>query len=264
MKKILGSVLTLGIVATVAVFATNAYFSDEETSYDNTFEAGSLDLKVSSTCHYYQDSNGDGIAEEVGCGNYGNWTANDLTNQVFFNFTDLKPGDYGENTIDFYVDDNPSWMCADITITEQSENGVVEPEGDDTEPGELANYLEIAWWKDDGDNIFEPGETLLYNGPRTLAEWLNIKGNNTLSLTFADSLHNWTGISGPIPGGIDNTQYLGIAWCFGEMTINGYSFICDGSANMNDSQTDKVVGNITFEAVQHRNNSNFICPERQQ
>ena len=46
MKKILLSLLTVGLVATVATGATRAYFSDTETSFDNTFSAGTLDLKV--------------------------------------------------------------------------------------------------------------------------------------------------------------------------------------------------------------------------
>lgn len=46
MKKILLSVMSLGLVAAVAVFVTQAYFSDEEKSVGNTFQAGKLDLKV--------------------------------------------------------------------------------------------------------------------------------------------------------------------------------------------------------------------------
>ena len=46
MKKILMSVLTIGLVAAVAFGATQALFSDTETSFDNTFSAGTLDLTV--------------------------------------------------------------------------------------------------------------------------------------------------------------------------------------------------------------------------
>jgi len=255
MKKILLSVLTIGIVAVAAVYGTQAFFNDTEKSTGNVFQAGALDLKVSSECHYFQDG------EDVRCGDYGDWEADDLTNQVFFHFTDLKPGDYGENTIDFYVDDNPAWMCANITIDSQDENGNTEPEGIDGEPGELGKYLELAWWKDDGDNIFESGETLLYGGPKTLEAWLAITGSNSLPLTFADSVHNWTGTAGPILGGVANTQYLGVAWCFGDMTLTPSGLVCDGSEDQNDAQTDGVVGTLSFEAVQHRNNPNFLCPE---
>jgi hypothetical protein len=36
-------------------------------------------------------------------------------------------------------------------------------------------------------------------------------------------------------------------------------FDCDGSAVGNISQTDKLSGDIVFEAVQHRNNLDFLC-----
>ena len=46
MKKILMSLLTIGLVASVAFGATQALFSDTETSQDNTFSTGTLDLTV--------------------------------------------------------------------------------------------------------------------------------------------------------------------------------------------------------------------------
>ena len=45
-KRILISVGVIGVVATIVIGATTAYFSDVETSQDNTFSAGSLDLQV--------------------------------------------------------------------------------------------------------------------------------------------------------------------------------------------------------------------------
>src|SRR4030042_2973010 len=98
MKKVLLSVLSVGVVASVAVFATQAYFSDQEKSNGNTFTAGSLDLKVSNTCHLFQGTDVDSCPTNL------SWTESDLgQGKVFFNFTDLKPGDYGESTIDFKV-----------------------------------------------------------------------------------------------------------------------------------------------------------------
>jgi predicted ribosomally synthesized peptide with SipW-like signal peptide len=46
MKKILTSLVMILMVAAVATGATVAQFSDTETSYSNTFTAGTLDLKV--------------------------------------------------------------------------------------------------------------------------------------------------------------------------------------------------------------------------
>lgn len=46
MKKILMSVLVIAVVVGVVVGASGAYFSDEETSTGNTFQAGTIDLAV--------------------------------------------------------------------------------------------------------------------------------------------------------------------------------------------------------------------------
>jgi len=48
MKKILLSVVTIGVVGAIAAGATSAYFSDTETSTGNTFTAGTLDLKLAN------------------------------------------------------------------------------------------------------------------------------------------------------------------------------------------------------------------------
>jgi len=45
-KRILVSLSIIGVVAVIAIGATTAYFSDTETSQDNTFSAGTLDLQV--------------------------------------------------------------------------------------------------------------------------------------------------------------------------------------------------------------------------
>jgi len=51
-KKILISLMAIVVVAGAAVWGTTAYFSDTETSRDNTFTAGAIDLKVDNTSHY--------------------------------------------------------------------------------------------------------------------------------------------------------------------------------------------------------------------
>jgi predicted ribosomally synthesized peptide with SipW-like signal peptide len=70
MKKIIASLAMITLVATLVVGATRAIFSDTETSFDNTFAAGTLDLKV------------DGSDEPV----------------VHVTLSDMKPGDtYTQN-----------------------------------------------------------------------------------------------------------------------------------------------------------------------
>ena len=64
-----------------------------------------LDLKVSSVCQF----NG------ALCQGFGNWEEADLNcRHKFFNFPDLKPGDYGEVTIDLTVTGGDA--CGEMTI----------------------------------------------------------------------------------------------------------------------------------------------------
>ena len=65
MKKILLSILTIGLVASVAFGATRAFFSDTATSTGNTFSAGTMDFRIARPGE---------------------------TNHRIFNVSDLKPG----------------------------------------------------------------------------------------------------------------------------------------------------------------------------
>jgi len=274
MKKILLGLLVAGAVGGVAMLATNAFFSDTETSTGNTFQAGKLDLKVSSTCHYDgMVCSGESAAakvwqeESAGSSTYPQllqqpcsctWMEKDITayNNLFFNFKDIKPGDYGENTVDFKVVDNPAWMCANLHATDL---------------GNLYKYLSVVWWVDNGDNKLGAYEKVLYDGPRTIQQWFSLPGvtNNTLPLTFADSYLNWLTWPGPtppnttpIPGNV--TQYMGIGWCFGNMVLTpgtGIGFTCSGIGDQNDAQGTSVVADLSFNVEQFRNNPTFRCPE---
>ena len=86
MKKILLSLALILVFGTAAyIGGTGAFFSDTETSTNNTFTAGAIDLKIDNTSYY------------LGVANPGTtWPSQDLTNQKFFDFSDLKPSDYGE------------------------------------------------------------------------------------------------------------------------------------------------------------------------
>jgi len=256
MKKILFSIATIAVVGALGFAATNAFFTDTETSTGNTFTAGTLDLNIGSECHYYKD----GVS--VACPTGSNWTLKNklITGDKFFNFTDIKPGDYGENTITFKVLTNPAWMCANMNITQNST---------------LGKYLNLFWWIDsNGNNVYETGEKVLYGGPLTIDGWLALTGViipgqiGALPLTFADSYMNWItwpttpGNTTPIPG--DANQYLGVGWCFGNITLTGTGttgFTCSGTGNQQDSQGQSVVGDLTFSVEQSRNQPGYRCPE---
>jgi predicted ribosomally synthesized peptide with SipW-like signal peptide len=266
MKKILLSVSIIAAVAAVVFGITTAFFSDTETSTGNTFTAGAIDLTVDNTS-YVTGPSGVLVASPNT-----SWTLSNLTGQLFFNFSDLKPGDIGEDTISLHVDSNDAYLCAAARITDNSDQTCTEPElGDDTtctnpglSQGDLGGQLNFAFWADDGDNVYEVGEHEFLVGPISS---IGAAGN----IALADSQHNvWTQSIGPLGAG--QTKYIGKAWCFGTLTpgtvaqgestgplVRGTGFICSGSAVNNAAQSDRVMGDIQFYAVQARNNSGFLC-----
>jgi predicted ribosomally synthesized peptide with SipW-like signal peptide len=287
MKKLLYSVASAGMVATVVILGTNAFFSDEEKSVGNVFQAGAIDLKVDNTCYYNGQACIDGFwggkadpienpTNKCSC----TWSEDDLNKgQLFFNFSDLKPGDWEEDTISLRVYDNDAWACASIELTQDDDNTCTEPELDDDEScnevdgdlfdGEIAKNLQFMWWLDDGDNVLEAYENILFGGPVTLADMVG--PDNKLDLTFADSSFSMLGQDKYMVGG--KIYFIGKAFCFGKMTpapltepgdyspTQDQGFTCDGSVVNNAPQTDVALGNIGFYVEQVRNNPTFLCPE---
>ena len=268
----------MAAIAVVAVGATGAFFSDTETSTGNTFTAGAIDLKIDNTSFYLQNSEGLMIPSPDTT-----WTLSDLTDQLFFNFTDLKPGDIGEDTISLHVTNNPAWVCVDVNITKNDDMDCTEPELTDDvscQPndinlfdGELASELNFIFWNDDGDNVFEQGENEIMRGPAS-----NVLGSG-VAWTLADSQKNNLGGDDGDPIDGSRTYYIGKAWCFGNIAPNlvlqdgpfnpqnpngpdvrGPGVSCSGgSVISNASQSDSLMADISFYAVQSRNNSGFLC-----
>lgn len=147
MKRILLSLLTIGLVTAVAFGAARAYFSNSETSNDNTFTAGTLDLNVD-----------DGNA-----------------NVVKFTIADFKPGDQQSGTwtlanvgsLDGYLD------LENISVVGY-ENACLDPEtdvGDNTcgnpgsGKGELQQVVNLKlFWDQDCDESIDEGDTVFYDG----------------------------------------------------------------------------------------------------
>ena len=273
MKKILLSLLTVSAVAAVAFYGTRAFFSDVETSTGNTFQAGAIDLKVDSTAHYngmvcvdgkweYENPDAPTLPDYpvLGTGCTGTWELTDLTqSKTFFDYDDLKPGDLGENTISLHVYDNDAYVCATINPTLNDDVSSNEPElesGDalDTDSifdGELAQNMQFRIWADmctgentnypsayAGDNIYQAGcdgEPLLTSGSGIL---------DPVSWALADSTSSIFG-SGPMEG--EKDYYIGMEWSL-------------PASVGNQVQTDKYMADISFYAVQSRNNPTFKCP----
>jgi len=257
-KKILISLSVIAAVAAIAIGGTIAYFSDTETSTGNTFTAGSIDLKIDNTSYL----NGQPVPGST-------WELTDLTNQLFFNFSDLKPGDYGEDTVSLHVNNNDAWACVTFKNLANDDNTCTEPEDADDLPntpgcwttsqageGELAQNLYFVFWADDGNNIWETNEPILMQG---LAS--DVLGGKTYPI--ADSTFSIAGMPGtPLTGSKD--YYIGKAWCFGTMgsMVSGQHPTCNGQAVNNASQSDSLTGGIIFYAEQARNNPGFVCGQR--
>ncbi len=277
MKKILLSLGVLVVAGALVAGGTGAFFSDEETSTGNTFTAGEIDLKIDNTSYYNGEFNEGTSCELV-----------DLTIEKFFDFGDLKPGDWGEDTISLHVGSNDSWVCADVTLTSDDDNGITEPEGEDGDVtdgagnGELADAVDFLWWADDGDNVLETcpergdqsgcvEETVLPGGPLGA-----LAVGQSATVAFADANSNIWGGQGALPG--ETTVYVGKAWCFGDIApaplpqdgqgadsdrtpANSTGGItCSGGADENNvTQTDSLTADISFRAVQSRHNADFLC-----
>jgi len=260
MKKIIISLSIIAAAALIVIGGTTAFFSDTETSIGNTFTAGKFDLQIDSTCHYdgmvctasatgapYQwkeETTGSSrIPELLNTACACTWGLNAFTGQPFFNFTDVKPGDDGENTVSLHIDNNPAWVCAQIANLANAENGCNGPESavdttcgtSPTDPGvglgELQNNIYFDIWKDtDCDNVKDAGEDyLIQNAKVTDSSW-----------PLFDSSNNGT----PLPGG--STTCLGVSWSV-PPEVN------------NIIQTDSVSADVIFSAVQSRNNPDFLC-----
>lgn len=273
MKKIFRSIFTLSVVGLLLVGATRAFFSDTETSTENRFVAGAIDLLIDNDSYAidwnipgYNNPNGSFVAST-----HTSWTMTDLDDELFFDFEDLKPGDYGEDTISLHVTNNDAYACMDINLTSTPENGLTDPESADDETagdneGELQEELNFVFWADDGDNVFEVGEE-----QSIIAEGTAGAIFDGSSWTLADSTKNvWSG-TGPLTGSDDLQQayYVGKFWCFGDLAknpveegvspIQATGFTCNGEEVGNRAQTDGIYADVNFYAVQARHNTDFTC-----
>src|SRR3989344_761650 len=278
-SRILLSVASIAAAAALLIGATFAFFSDNETSQNNVFTAGSLDLKVDSESHYagltctndvwVEDQTGQSTRPDlIGDPCDGTWSQTDLGPQhKFFNLSDLKPGDNGENTISLHVIDNDAWGRLVINDVQDLENTFLEAEldsGNDPDgvtSGELRETLLFSIWLDDGatpgfqgkgndagegNNIQDEGELTLVSqgtvdeGGETHNIWLGLQAAYTEA-----NCDNPTPCPGLMSDGRlveSTTYYFGIDW---ELP----------SSVGNEVQTDSLGADMTIEVVQHRNNT---------
>jgi|SRR3989344_1820298 len=234
------TLLILGVFALVALL----YNVGNTRVIGSTFAVENVNLTIDSTASY----NGNAVPAAT-------WGLKDLVPGVdkFFNFGDIKPGDFGENTISLHVDKN-AWVCLQFSNLTENENGVNEPEGleDNNVNAELAGGTDFFAWRDDGDNMFEPqsGEEPLFNPavqPASVALDADV-------YAIADALTLPVLAAG-------ETRHVGIAWCAGNMAVNlaTGAVSCDGTALGNAAQTDSFSVDISLGTVNADDDPSFTC-----
>jgi hypothetical protein len=148
---------------------------------------------------------------------------------------DVKPGDKGEETLSFHVYDNDAYLCKYFRVNPDNDkdNGCNEPEDLEDEScgdpgvgeGELDENMKLLIWEDDGDNVYEAGERIIFEG---LASQLP-------TVIDLEELEEST------------TAYIGIQWSV-PSTVG------------NIIQSDSLVIDGCFYAEQKKNNAGFVCP----
>ncbi len=288
-RVLFGSIIITGAVAVLATGLTGAFFGDTESSLNNRFTAGALDLKIDNDSYYngnrcalnqnneyvWQGSNPYPVPNTP-CAT--SFPQSDLIENglLFFDFRDVKPDDEGEDTISLHVQ-NDAYACMNLTLTSNDDVSTTEPEGQVDQAdvpenfwdGELAQNLQFLWWADDGDNVHEVGERVLSDGVETLAELA--PQNDSFSIVLADSTQNAWGLPPGTPLPANKTVYIAKAWCLGTLTADPVpagqgvnpsvdpGVNCDGTLLGNETQSDSTKLTLAFSAVQARHNEEFRC-----
>ena len=233
-------VLLIAGVLSLAVGLYVVRAQEPGTTFARNYSYKNLDLTVDSEATY----NGQPWAP-------GTWGLKNLKPGIdkFWNFADIKPGDWGENTVSLHTN-KEAWVCLEFLNLEEEENGINEPESheDTTAEGDLTKWMHFFAWHDDGDNIFEVGEKPIF-GPVAADPALD---NQVYPV--ADYTH------GPaIPA--NNTKHVGIYWCAGEMWVDvpTAAITCDGEGMGNEAQTDSMSVDIQLFALPKKDFSKFKC-----
>ena len=167
--------MTISLVCALIGAGVYANFSDTETSSNNQFAAGALDLKVDTE---------------------NPWTSTKI------DLSGLKPGDGGYVTCTLYNDGNldASNLIVNFTNLSDSEGTNPEPEVDTTEPGDLSANLDIVVWVDtNNDGVKDVGENELASGKLNALSWTT---NDAGSLDAGST--TYVSISYSIDSGVGN------------------------------------------------------------
>ena len=233
-RRILVSLMVIGLVGVGVGGTTMAMFNDSETSNNNQFTAGELDLRVD----WNESYNGEHVETQ------------ELTNDpgAIFELGDLKPGDHGEATVSLHLDDNPGWIWMNLNQTSNWDNACTEPEHDAEgqcgSVGELDEELEFIIWSDDGDNVRQDDEHFIFEGTAQELEEQSMSDEGIL-LDGNPSTSDVEAFEG------GETSYIGVKWNLPLETGNHI-------------QGDSVSYDVSFYTEQRRHNDNPDNPWTQE
>ncbi|MDP4020816.1 MAG: hypothetical protein Q8P58_02140 [Candidatus Adlerbacteria bacterium] len=248
--KVGARVLLAGGVLSLAVGLFVVRAEEPGITYARSYSYTKIDLTVDSEASY------NGAPWPAGT-----WGLKDLQPNVdkFFNFSDIKPGDRGENTISLHTN-KEAWVCLEFLNLEQEENGENEPELEaegsppssleDEGGGELGKWMHFFAWRDDGDNVFEIGEKPIL-GPVSAKDGLDNK-------VYPVADYN----NGPaIPA--NTTKHFGIYWCAGDLSVDvpTATITCDGEPMGNEAQTDSMSVDVQLVALPKSDKPYFKCSD---
>lgn len=172
MKKILISIIVIASVAVTAIGATRAFFSDTETSTNNLFQAGKIDLSLN--------------------GNNG-------SAQALINIEDLKPGDPINIPKTLFVDSNNAyiWMHIKDVVTGQGDQTEPEDEEENGTPKfDINNYLTYGLTGVENQDVIDPQSQIDFND--AVSCWIPlgvISGGQNVDIHqhfyFDENVTNW-------------------------------------------------------------------------
>ena len=199
MKSAFTAMLSIGMVLLLAGAGTFAYFNDTETTSGNTLTAGTLDLKISDD----NEGPGDGVS-------------------ATYIMSDMEPGvTTVTNTLSVYNSGNIDGNHVEISFSHELDENWVESDIDpDSDPGDLAEWIQITSWTYDGTNFVTSYTDANGNGwfdleDVTMSPYIDVGGplddlmpplkNNVGSQSFSMTLYFRPGATDDIQGDILTT-----------------------------------------------------------
>jgi predicted ribosomally synthesized peptide with SipW-like signal peptide len=180
-RKIIASLLVIGVVGAFATGSTFALFNDTETSSENTFRAGAFDIQIDYTEMY----NGEMVGEQDAVDNP----------EPIFQISDVKPGDQGETNVSIHNEGNPALASMTLEDIQEAENGCAEPESVAENGGcgtdaELDENLQLTITENNGNVVYSGTAANLQNQQTDLGR---LEANTTEYITVDWNVPRETG-----------------------------------------------------------------------